>query len=288
MAEQLVSFDVPRLWEGRLVLAFSGWMDGGDVSTGSVEWLVRAFDAEKVAEIAPENFYIYNFPGSMEVAQLFRPHARIEDGLIREYAPPTNAFHCDPTHKLALFCGKEPNFNWPAFAECIFNFTRQAGVATLYFIGSVAGTVPHTREPRFTSTVSDESLKSVLEPLGVKFTNYEGPASFITYLLTEATSRRIPMASLVAEIPAYIQGTNPKCIAAVARKLSALLELPLDLEPMHAVTEAWEKRLSEALEGEQELNEHIEKLEADYDNEVFDTQMGDLKAWLEQRGVRVD
>ena len=33
--------DVPRLEGGTLVLAFNGWMDGGDVSTGTVRRLVE-------------------------------------------------------------------------------------------------------------------------------------------------------------------------------------------------------------------------------------------------------
>lgn len=38
----------------------------------------------------------------------------------------------------------------------------------------------------------------------------------------------------------------------------------------------------------QKLAERIQKLEEDYDNEVFDTQMTDLKDWLEQQGIRLD
>lgn len=39
--------------------------------------------AEAVAEIDPEPFYIYNMPGSMEVAAAFRPHVEIEKGLVK-------------------------------------------------------------------------------------------------------------------------------------------------------------------------------------------------------------
>ena len=101
-------------------------------------------------------------------------------------------------------------------------------------------------------------------------------------------STRVRMASLVAEIPVYIQGTNPKSIEAVLRKLAAILGLRINLDRLRKATDAWEQRLADALENEQELSEFIHKLEHDYDNEVFDTQMGDLKEWLEQRGIRVD
>ena len=51
-----------------MVLGFSGWMDGGDVSTGSIEYMIEKLATVKVAEIQPAGFYIYNFPGPMEFA----------------------------------------------------------------------------------------------------------------------------------------------------------------------------------------------------------------------------
>jgi len=69
-------------------------MDGGDVSTGTVDRLVKLLDARKVATIDPEPFYIYCFPGTMETAALFRPHIEIEDGLINEIEMPSSTFYC--------------------------------------------------------------------------------------------------------------------------------------------------------------------------------------------------
>ncbi|UCD28206.1 MAG: PAC2 family protein [Planctomycetota bacterium] len=278
----------PKLGEGRMVLAFSGWMDGGDVSTGTVEWLVDALGAHKVAEIDPEGFYIYNFPGTMEISALFRPHTKIEEGTITEFKPPSNTFYCDGENKLLLFSGKEPNLNWGDFADCIFTYAGQVGISTAYFVGSFAGMVPHTREPRLTSTVSDESMKPTLAKFGVTFATYEGPASFSTYLMAHAKQYGFSMASLVAEIPPYIEGTNPRSIEAMMKKLTAILELRLDTEDLRRVADEWEKRLNEALQSKEDLTNYISKLEEDYDNEVFDTQMGDLKEWLQKQGIRVD
>ena len=187
-----------------------------------------------------------------------------------------------------LFRGKEPNLHWREFAECLFTFAAAAGVSAFYFIGSVAGAVPHTREPRFFGSVSDESLKAALEEHGVHFTNYEGPASFATQLLSEARDRGVRMVSLVAEIPAYMQGPNPKSIEATVRMLTAILGLHASVTDLRELSTAWEERLNEVLEKKPELNKHILKLEEDYDNEIFDTQMGDLKEWLVQHGIRVD
>jgi predicted ATP-grasp superfamily ATP-dependent carboligase len=288
MADPLHIGDLPRLENGRMVLAFTGWMDGGNVSTGSVEWLVRTLEAREVARIDPEPFLIYNFPGSMEIAALFRPETTIENGLITNFEPAENIFHCSTEHRLILFTGREPNFGWRRFADCIFRLAEQAGVTSLYFVGSVGGAVPHTREPRLRCTVSEEPLKKTLEQYRVGFTDYEGPASFSTQLLWEAPKRGMEMASLVAEIPVYIQSTNPKSIEAVIRQLGAILGIQVPLSELRALSAAWEERLNAMLKKKKDLREHIQKLEEDYDHEVFDTQMGDLKEWLEQQGLRVD
>ena len=286
--DSLTIGDLPRLDDARLLLAFSGWMDGGDVSTGTVDWLTTTLEAVPVGEISPEPFYIYNFPGTMELTALFRPHTEITEGRIAEFTPPTNRFHAAAERDLVLFSGKEPNLRWTEFADCIFRFCETAGIKTIYFVGSVAGAVPHTREPRFRCCVSNDSLMPRLASFGIGLTDYEGPAHFVTQLMVEATRRKIDMITLVAEVPAYIQGTNPKSIEAVVRKLSAILDLPLSLDHLRVMTDTWEKRIAEALAEHEDLAGHIHKLEEDYDNEVFDTQMGDLREWLQQRGIRLD
>ena len=280
--------DLPQLDGGRMVLAFTGWMDGGDVSTGTVEWLIEQTDAEPFAEIDPEGFYIFNFPGSMEVSALFRPHVQIEEGLVQTYEPPENLFYRAPGQDLVLFLGKEPHLNWRAFRDAIFGMAQEMGVREVYFVGSVAGMVPHSREPRLRGAVGEARLKPQLEKAGVPFTDYEGPSSFSAYLLSEAPQHQVDMVNFVVEIPAYIQGRNPKGIEIVVRKLAALMAFDVDVESLREVSDQWEKRIDEAVNKRKDLAEHIHKLEEDYDHEVFDTQMGDLKDWLERQGIQVD
>ena len=278
----------PKFNNPRLLLGFSGWMDGGEVSTGTVKFLIDRLDAQKFAEIKPAGFYIYSFPGTMEVTALFRPHTQIKDGIIKSYEIPTNTFYYSEQSNIIMFLGKEPNLNWEEFAECIFSVCKEFGVEMIYFIGSVAGLVPHTREPRLFCSVSHDGLKEKFQHYGVKFTNYEGPASFITYLTTNCSRRDIKMVSLIATIPAYVQGNNPKCIDAVTRRVAGMLELEMRFDDIRAISEEFEKKLNEVVHEQPELESNIHKLEEDYDNEIFNSEMGDLKTWLEQQGIRVD
>ncbi len=219
---------------------------------------------------------------------MFRPHVKVEEGLVVEYQPPAATFYYSAENQLILFEGKEPHLRWEDFGQCVFSVVEQFDVQLTYFVGSVAGLVPHTREPRLYSSVSQSALKPMLERLGVRWSSYDGPGSMASYLTMEAARRGRAFATLVAEIPAYIQGPNPRCIESMVRTISGLLALPVQMEHLRQLSDVFEKKLNAALHKRTELSELISKLEEDYDNEVFDTQMGDLRSWLEQRGIRLD
>ena len=185
-------------------------------------------------------------------------------------------------------CSSDLNLNWEEFAECIFSVCSEFGVEVIYFIGSVAGLVPHTREPRLFCSVSESGLKETFQHYGVKFTNYEGPASIVTYLTSKCSKQDIKMVSFVATIPAYVQGSNPKCIEAVTRRIAGMLELEIDFDDLMTISDEFEKKLDDVVQEQPELESNIHKLEEDYDNEIFNNELGDLKIWLEQQGIRVD
>ncbi|MCC7147349.1 MAG: PAC2 family protein [Phycisphaeraceae bacterium] len=279
---------LPFLEHGRMVLAFSGWMDGGDVSTGTVECLIAKLDAQPLAELNGEHAYLWSFPGPMEVSALFRPLVTIENGLITHFQAPASQFYICAAQRLVLFAGREPNFGWGRYAQELFGLAQRMGIERFYFIGSIGGAVPHTREPRLFGSVSDEEMKKEVEKLSPRFLNYEGPASIASYLCRQAQERGLGMASLVAEIPAYIQGRNVRCIESMSRRIGAFLGLALDLEDLRQSSDEQEKRLGETVAERQDLAELIAKLESDYDNEIFNTEMGDFKVWLEQHGLRLD
>jgi proteasome assembly chaperone (PAC2) family protein len=78
------------------------------------------------------------------------------------------------------------------------------------------------------------------------------------------------MVSLVAEIPGYLQGTNPLCIEAVTRRLAKILTLSLDLDSLRSTSTRWELEVSSAVEENEELAEQVRQLENDYDNDLLE------------------
>jgi proteasome assembly chaperone (PAC2) family protein len=232
--------------------------------------LIANLDARVVATVDPEPFYIYNFPGSMEVAALFRPEVKYADGVIESFDLPENEFYCDAGRNVVLFLGKEPHLRWRDFADCVFEVAARTRVSRLFFVGSFGGTVPHTREPRLYASISDERLRAGLKRFGVGFSDYEGPASFATYLLSRAAGRGLEMVSLAAEIPAYLQGVNPVSIEAVTRRLNNILGLHVDLAPMRQVSDEWEESVSAIVREDEKLARRIKKLEEAYDRDLVE------------------
>lgn len=259
----------PRFENATLLLALTGWMDGGDVSTGSVRAIMGRREVKQIAHIVPDDFYIYNVPGSMEIAALFRPHVIYDRGVVTQFDFPSNIFWADEASNLVFFVGKEPNLRWQGFADCIFHLIKALGVSRIIFVGSFGGAVPHTREPRLFGAVSDKSLRGLLKEHGLKASEYDGPGSFATMLLHDARKKGVEMLSLVAEIPSYLDGTNPLSIEAIARRLARIIGEPIDLATMREASNDWENRVTQAVAKDEKLAATIRKLEEAYDNELI-------------------
>jgi len=272
--ESLRIYSKPKLKNPRMIIGFSGWMDGGDVSTGTIQYLKFKLQAKKFAEIDAQKFYLFNFPGAMLETAQFRPYTKIHDGLIIDFQYPQNEFFYDEKNDLILFSGKEPNINWDEYANCIFEVAEEFGVKKIYFVGSVAGPTPHTRGIRISCSVSGEKQKTELKEIGIRFTNYQGPAS-LTSLLTRLSSEKgIEMTNFVAEIPVYIQTRNPKGIKAVTEKLVQLLKIDIDLTDLSVKSTHFEKKIDGLVHKQPLLAAQIKKLEENYDKEFFKEKGG--------------
>ena len=67
-----------------------------------------------------------------------------------------------------------------------------------------------------------------------------------------------------------------------------MLGIRLDLDDMTVISDDFERKLSRVVQEQPDLAENIQKLEEDYDKEIFNSEMGDLRDWLQQQGVRLD
>lgn len=282
--KQLIIYQRPQLREPRMLLGFTGWMDGGSVSTGTVVYLRDTLKAQFFAEIEPQDFYIFNFPGSMEEVAQFRPYTLIRGGMVREFHYPQNHFFYSEPENLILFFGKEPNIRWNEYAENLFALVHEFKVSRIYFVGSFSGLTPHTREPRIFCSVSNEALKGELLPYGVRFSEYEGPASITTFLTILAKRKNVDMINIVVEIPMYVQAPNPKGIRSACRILLPLLGLTLPLDDLSKMCDEFEASVDKMVNEHPDLVEQIRKLEENYDQEIFGDE-ANFREWLRRHGI---
>ncbi|MCC6240824.1 MAG: PAC2 family protein [Phycisphaerales bacterium] len=260
----------PKLSGGTLLLALTGWMDGGFVSTGTVKQLMEGRQLTRVADIQPGGFYIDSFPGSMETTALFRPHAKYVNGLVESLDLPGSSLWADESANMAFMAGREPNINWPLFAEAILEVVARLEIKRIIFMGSFGGSVPHTREPRLYASVSSKLLLPLLTEYGLRPSQYEGPGSFSSYLLVLCPDRNIEMLAIAAEIPGYLEGINPRSIETITRKLAGMLNLRVDVDKLRQESNHWELQVSEAVDKNEDMAATVRKLEQAYDTALVE------------------
>ncbi len=288
--ENLTIHEMPELESPRMILGFSGWMDGGHVSTGTINYLAEKLAAPRFAEIAGAEFYILNFPVStvpitvladgartvvssvspMEFAAIFRPHTEIKDGIIRQVRFPKNEFRYSHEANLVLFAGEEPHIRWREYCDCIFGLARQLQVPEIYFVGSVSSPVPHTRDPRIHASVASEALKQKLQEFDIGFGDYAGPAGLVTFMAQHSVAEGVEMSNLVLDVPHYPfldMPTYPKTMLKAIAVLSRLLDLELNLSDLIAASDRTEDQLNEVMADNREFGELVRKLEEAYDSE---------------------
>ncbi|MCS7242840.1 MAG: PAC2 family protein [Candidatus Caldatribacterium sp.] len=280
---RLIIYRRPVLQSPALVVGFTGWMDGGSVSVGTIIYLRDKLKAQMLAQIEPYDFYIFNLPGNMEEVAQFRPYTLIRDGEVVEFRYPQNHFFCADENNLILFFGKEPNIRWQEYVDDVFLLVREFGVRRIFFVGSVSGLTPHTREPRVYCSVSEERLKKFL-PHGVRFSNYEGPASITTLMTVTARTKGVEMVNIVVEIPMYVQATNPKGIRAALRVLLPLLGISLPLDDLDTLCDEFEQNIDKLVANRPDLAEQIRKLEENYDQEILGDEES-FREWLRRHGI---
>ena len=259
----------PELRHPYMVCGISGWVDGGEAATGSIQYLVRKLEAKGFAEIPTNRFHIFQVPGQLSL----RPHIKIEDGILKEHRFPQNQFfywvNPNADNDLILFLGTEPNLNWEEYADAILGVAEELAVIRIYLLGGVLDKTPHTREPGVSCACSSDQLKEEMRKYSVQFSNFEGPGSFSTTLLRICQDRQGQMVSLTTRATYYpefdiIIPHNPKTIRAVVSRLNHLLRLNLDISDLDKQAEEFEAKLSFMASQNPAFRTYVEELEKDF------------------------
>jgi proteasome assembly chaperone (PAC2) family protein len=245
-----------------LLAAFRGWNDAGDAASFAATHLGRTLAAEKIPSIDPEEFYDF---------QAVRPEVRLVDGMTREINWPANEFWASRGHSghdLILFVGTEPNLRWRMFSELVVRVARKYGVQLVVTFGALLADVAHSRPVPITGTAADPAL---VERLGLTRSGYEGPTGIVGVLNDAFGKNGIDSASLWAAVPHYLAVTpNPKAALALIRKATELIGVDAETQELERATAAYEKRVSEMVAGDEDVEAYVKLLEQRTDNQALE------------------
>jgi len=271
MAGRLIMQEQPQLIAPYIIVGLKGWLNAGEISTGSIDYLRRKLDARKFAYIEGQGFYIYQIP-SVSPELTLRPHAQIKDGMVMKLDIPQNDFFfwkSGSDNDLILFLGVEPNLAWQEYCQIILDMARQFQAPRIYFLGAVFDQVPHTRETRIRASVSHPRLKDELRTFA-QFTNYEGPCAFTTMLLAMGYEQEIEAAGITARTPLYIQDFNSKVCYDLLKNILVMSGFQIDLSDLREAGVNMVERMDAAFSENPTALEQLKKLE-----ELFDVTLGE-------------
>jgi proteasome assembly chaperone (PAC2) family protein len=248
-----------------MIAAFEGWSDAGEAATSSVSYLRERWGGKVFASLDPEDFYDF---------QAHRPQVRVTGEGIREIIWPATDFAHAPVpgsdRDVILLLGKEPSMRWPTFCRAILDVARETGAELLVALGALLAGRPHTRPIRVTGSASTPELTA---RYGLATPRYEGPTG-ITGVVVDACRREgLDAVTLWAWVPHYLQGgPSPAAALALLQRLSALIELPIDLSDLERRARAQELRINEAVRADPDVAATVRELERQADAE----DMGDI------------
>ena len=261
----------PDLRLDYLIVAFAGWTDAGEGATSAIKFMQRQFQAKKFAEIDPEEFYDFTQN---------RPHTtRLRDGR-RRVRWPANEFSYwvgpSPARGAMTFLGIEPNLRWRRFTRTIADLARLYGVKKVIHVGALLDAVPHNREIRLTGFSTNSELQGKFDKANIRSSSYHGPTGISSAVMEACADQGIDYASLWGHTSHYLQAApNFRVSYALAKTLTPLLDLPLDLSELETAATNFDEQVTEAIEKDDQLSTYVKKLEDHYDESVPVNEMPD-------------
>jgi len=278
----------PALRSPYILCGLSGWLNGGDVSVGGINYFIRQFKGIRFAELPSSRYHVYQVPG----AETIRPIFKMQDGLIIETHFPKNEFFyaLNPSgeHDLIFFLGTEPSLAWEEYANSVITLANDFKATRLFAFGGILDRSPYTREPRVSCTCTSSKVKSELVKYNVTFSSREGTATFNQMLLYACNKKGLDGVALTVRAPYYPEVNvaidySPKSIKAVLVRLNHMMHLNMNFKELDESVRELEGKLDFVKKQNPQFIAYMEELEKNYQEMPFQEPL-DMSA---SEGVRL-
>ena len=117
----------------------------------------------------------------------------------------------------------------------------------------------HRRAVQVIGTASDDAT---IERFDLQRSRYEGPTGIIGVLNDACTQASIASLSLWAAVPAYAsQISSPKAASALLARAGEIIGTPAPLGALHNDVVAYESRVDDLVDDDEDLAEYVERLD---------------------------
>jgi len=237
-----------------LILAYSGWSDGGDAASTAVRFLCEGLQAEPYARMDGEAYFDFT---------VVRPQVSTDaDGQRRIEWPDQQFLVCrgsepdDPD--LVLSLGEEPHLRWRTFTRRLAEFTRAIGVQRVLALGAYLADVIYSQPTRVSMTSSDPEWTAAYE---LRPPRYEGATGILTVLSDALRRESIPSAMLWAPIPHYVAARpNPRGALALLERVEFVTGCDLGLDRLQEMAREFDDEVSQTIAGDPELAAYVREL----------------------------
>lgn len=247
----------PELRNPLLIAAFAGWNDAADAATTAIKFLIDRWKPAKLAEIEPEEFYVFT-----ETRPLVQSNKGIQNTIIW----PSNQFlsYSAPylDHDIIVYLGVEPQLKWKTFTKTYMEVCKHFNISEALLLGAFLVDIPHSMDVPVSGFSTSAEMLERLRELDVRSSSYSGPTGMVGVLHDSLSSADIPVSSLWAAAPHYLAATpNIKVTAALLTYLNTFLSFGLDLSDIQADAVRFEEQITALVARDPEASAYVRKLE---------------------------
>lgn len=256
MPEDIIKItELPKSNDALLIAGFDGWGNALNISRGMVDYMILKTHAKPFGKINADLFYRYD---------KIRPMVVIEDGVLKELAPPAGFFYATPRdfsgRDLLFLKAPEPHLRWSQFVDAVLRLCQNTGVKTVISLGSMYDNVLHT-DTVISALASDDNILRGFTEKNVRTISYKGPSAIHSILHREARDRGFDCISLWCHCPSYLQGTpHFGLLSHLGSLLASWGGFDLDTKELEASWKEISKQIQEIIDKDPELQGMIHDL----------------------------
>ncbi len=242
----------PALREPVMLIALTGWVDGGLAGTGALAAVAEALES-------PRKFASIDLADLLDLQQT-RPSVKLVDGVTRQIEWPSIdlvAGHagCD----VVIVAGPEPSVRWRDVTSEIVQVAQRLDVNLAVTLGGMPAPVSHRRPVPVLATASSHSMA---QEVGALRADYLGPTGAQTVLQVALGEAGIRTVGFWAQVPHYVAATpSPPAIRALLERLREVAGLTVDLHALDEQSDAYLERVEEGLSERPDVADMVRQLE---------------------------